>query len=360
MRVIPQEATMQILQDPSSQLALITAAVGAFITVVVQWLFTSFSGWWSRVSRQKQITFKLKVTSIALQLSEELRTGQIIVRNNPISNNIYSLTLEVKNTGGQNINLSDYVPNTRIGFELGSGTIILEAQEIKYPRGISSMPITLSSDSLAIDPIPLSKKDFITVRMLVTDWAAKIDYLMQLNDDVQQTLLFKPLSWLNIKNHILRAIIICALQLLMFFFISSGMLGSYVVQIPQGTDQALGFSLFVGGLIAALMSIALIFSVCDLLPFRVHTKKRPVKIGKMRQFLAARNILTAWLLLIIAPCVFYVSNIFILNNAFNLDLVNSPFIGYSIFWGGLITTLLILLVNILLSWLFPLREFAND
>jgi len=341
-----QETIMQVLSDPN-WLAVILALVSTIV---------SLAGWVIRNIKRKQITIRLRFATIGLQLSEDVR-GKVHItfgsKFQSVAHNIYSIILDVKNTGDKKIALGDYQPNTQIELEMGANTEILEAKEA------TGVGIAHSQDCLTIPCLVLERRKSITVNMLVAGSVFHIKESIQLHN-VEQILRVEPLSRFNIRNHSFTAAILCILQFCLFYYASYAILGLLVVLLPPDTDQALAFSLVVGGLIATLLSIAIIFAVFDIKSLCISTRQHELIIGKKRHFFIARNLLTTGLLLIVSPCVFYFTNLVILNDAFNLSLVGSPFIGYSLLLGGIGTTLIIIGFNWLLSWLLPLREFVVD
>ncbi len=347
---------IRIFTDPSWVSVLFTMLVS--LSGAVNWLVQHL--------KRKQITSTLKISRAVLRLDEIIKpncevTFSSMSQTQFVTSNIYVLTLEIKNTGSEIITVNDYANNTKIEMKFGASTKILDVRK-KIP---SHAIVQKGANGVIIDPLDLRPRDAIILDVLVTDFDGEIveeTALLGTKQILKVTIPTRP----KLINNLISVLVLFIIPLCMFFYVSSSAL-NYIFQtaiINDQTNQALGISVWAAGLIAALLSIGIIFVIHYVRPVSMYGRQHVLKIGKMRKLFTINNRSSAFFLFVFSQFIFFFSRKLIMNTVFHfvpmLGQEVALKIDYSVLTGGLITTVLLIAISFFLGWGLPLREFDGD
>lgn len=326
-------------------------------------LIGGFVRWITQRRKRKQMTSELKVNRAVLRFNESIKQDcKVTFGSNAqnVTNNIYWLTLVVKNTGSQAIMVNEYTNNTRIEIKFGANARVLDIEK-KTPDRAS---VQSGQNYVAIDPLDLNPREALIVDVLVTDFTGEIEEercLLNIEQILKVTIPSRP----KLINNLL-SLLALFIPLVAFFYISSFAL-TFIFRTPTlnaETNQVLGASVFIAGLVATLWGIGIFFLIHHKIPVSIYSKRQKLKISNARTFFATDNVISAFLLFVFSPLVFFFSKAVIMSNLFSFLPPLGPDVArridFSVLIGGFITTLLLIGINFLLGRWLPLREFDGD
>jgi hypothetical protein len=343
---------IRIFTDPSWLavfIAVLQSIAGGSINLILQ------------LSKRQRMTSVLKINRPVLRLDKTIKNDcEVTFKGQEVTNSIYMLTLAIKNTGSQAIQLHEYANNTKIEIKFGDNAKVLDIAIDKKFLGRANAQ--LGTNNVTIDPLDLNPRDTIIVYVSVaTDFDGEITEATRVLNTEQVLKVTVPSQPTLINNIV--SLFFLILPLLSFFLVTYYTWNS-VFQAPpinDETNQALAISVCIAGLVATLCSIGIFFAIHHIRPVSMSSKQYSLKISSARNIFATNNVISAFLLFVFPQFIFFFSKIFIMNNIFSfvppIDPATARSIDYSVLIGGLITTLLLVIINFVLGTWFPLREF---